>query len=120
MNVVANAKMTLVATGSEVSIILSASRLLRAEGIETNVVSMPCVERFLAQELSYQSEIIREEIPALFMEAAQGDLWHRLLPKSGGDVIGINSFGESSPADDLYTHFGLTAERVKETVKSML
>jgi transketolase len=54
------------------------------------------------------------------MEAAQGDLWYRLLPKSGGTVIGLNHFGESAPIEKLYEAFGLTAQNAVAKVKSLL
>ena len=115
-----DAQITLVATGSEVSIMVQAAKLLSNEGITANVVSMPCVEKFLMQEISYQNSVIKSEIPAVFMEAAQGDLWYRLMPKSGGGVIGINHFGESAPANELYTEFGLTAENVQQKAKQLV
>jgi transketolase len=64
--------------------------------------------------------VIKSEIPAVFMEAAQGDLWYRLMPKSGGEVIGINHFGESAPANELYTEFGLTVENVQQKAKQLV
>lgn len=114
------AEITLIATGSELSILCDAATLLTEEGISVNVVSMPCVEKFMQQDELYQKEVIKESIPALIMEAAQGDLWYRLLPKSGGTVIGLNHFGESAPIEKLYEAFGLTAQNAVAKAKLLL
>lgn len=114
------ADITLIATGSEMSIVCDAKNLLSKEGISANIVSMPCVEKFMQQDNIYQKTVIRDDIPALIVEAAQGDLWHCMLPKAGGDVIGLNHFGESAPAEKLYEKFGLTAHNVLTKVKNIL
>lgn len=115
-----NAQITLIATGSEVIIMRDAASLLAQEGISVNVVSIPCCEKFMQQDDSYQKEVIKDNIPALVMEAAQGDLWYRLLPKVGGNVIGLNHFGESAPADKLYEEFGLTVDNAVIKAKQLL
>ncbi len=114
------AKITLMATGSEVSIMLETANLLDQEGIKANVVSMPCVEKFTLQSEYYRNSVIKQNLPVLVMEAAQGDLWYRLLPKAGGDVIGLNHFGESAPAEKLYQEFGLTAQHAQQKAKALL
>lgn len=113
-------EITLIATGSEVSILYRASELLLREGIFANIVSIPCVEKFLQQDIPYQESVILPNIPGLVMEAAQIDLWYRLLPKSGGHLIGLNHFGSSAPAQKLYEIFGLTAENAVVQVKALL
>ncbi|WP_117003423.1 MULTISPECIES: transketolase [Cysteiniphilum] len=115
-----NAEITLIATGSEVSIMCEAAETLAKEGIAVNVVSMPCVEKFMQQDDVYQQSVIKQNIPAVVMEAAQGDLWYRLLPKTGGDVISLNHFGESAPAEKLYEAFGLTAQNAVAKAKTLL
>ena len=117
---VQNAEITLIATGSEVSIMCDAVILLAEEGIAANVVSIPCVEKFMQQDSTYQTSVIKQSIPAVVMEAAQGDLWYRLLPKAGGDVIGLNHFGESGLAEKLYETFGLTAQNAVAKAKLLL
>lgn len=112
-----NAVATIVATGSEVEIAIDAQQQLEMRGISVSVVSMPCVEKFKQQSDLYQKEVISDTIPAVFIEASQPDLWYSLLPKAGGDVIGMRTFGESAPADELYKTFGLTA---KEIIKRVL
>ena len=64
--------------------------------------------------------VIKQNIPAVVMEAAQGDLWYRLLPKAGGNVIGFNHFGASAPAEKLYEAFGLTAQNAVTKAKALL
>ncbi len=114
------AEITLMATGSEVSIMLEASKVLASQGIKANVVSMPCVDIFKQQAEDYRHEVIAQTIPALVMEAAQGDLWYALLPKAGGDVIGVNRFGESAPAKVLYELFGLTVENAVNRAQNLI
>ncbi|WP_119343345.1 transketolase [Facilibium subflavum] len=115
-----NPVLTMIGTGSEVSILCEAAKILLKEGIAVNVVSMPCVEKFLMQKTSYKAGVVPQDIPVLVMEAAQPDLWYRLLPKAGGEIIGMTGFGESAPADQLYQYFGLTVENAVAKAKKLL
>ena len=80
---------------------------------------MPCTNLFDRQSLEYQKSVIPPHLPAVAIEAAQPDFWHKYVGRAG-IVIGISTFGESAPASDLYKHFGITASAVEDAVKSLL
>ena len=101
---------TLLATGSEVQLAKAASdRLLLGHGLKAAVVSMPCWERFEEQDRAYR-EAVLGSAPRIGIEAASRLGWDRWIG-DGGAFIGMNGFGASAPADDLYKHFGITPER---------
>nr|QIM10577.1 transketolase [uncultured Alphaproteobacteria bacterium] len=106
---------TIIATGSEVSIAVEAQALLREKGIETAVVSMPCTELFDAQDKKYRDGILGTA-PRIVVEAASPFGWDKYLGDKG-EIIGIDGFGASGPAGELYKHFGITAAAVAKTVK---
>jgi transketolase len=106
---------TLIATGSEVSIALEAQEKLAQYDIPARVVSMPCWELFAEQPESYQQEVLGNGL-RVAIEAAGGFGWERWIG-TDGIFIGMNSFGASAPAPALYQHFGITAEA---TVKAVL
>ena len=106
---------TIIATGSEVSIAVEAQTKLREQGIEVAVVSMPCTELFDAQDKAYRDEVLGNA-PRVVVEAASPFGWDKYIGEKG-EIIGIDGFGASAPASELYKHFGLTAENVAETVK---
>ena len=106
---------TLLATGSEVSLAMDARALLKEQGIEVAVVSLPCWELFAEQPASYQAEVLGAA-PRVAVEAACGFGWEKFTGTDGA-FIGMNSFGGSAPAGDLFKHFGITAEAVVEAVK---
>jgi transketolase len=113
-----NAKLILIATGSEVSLCNQAAEKLETEGIATRVVSMPCVERFLEQDQAYQDKILPPAIRArVAVEAASPLGWHRFAGDAG-EVIGMETFGASAPAGALFKEFGFTPERVAEAGKA--
>ena len=116
---VAAAQALIVATGSEVEIALQAQALLAAEGVRVRVVSMPCTNVFDRQPPAYQDQVLPPGLPALALEAAQPDFWHKYVGRTG-KVLGIATYGESAPAKDLYRHFGLTPERAAEAVRALL
>ncbi|MCM2478944.1 transketolase [Serpentinimonas maccroryi] len=116
---VAAAQALIVATGSEVEIALQAQALLAAEGVRVRVVSMPCTQAFDRQPQAYQDKVLPPTLPALAIEAAHPDFWHKYVGRSGA-VLGMSSYGESAPAKDLYRHFGLTAERAADAVRALL
>ena len=110
----------LVATGSEVEVAVAARDTLEAEGIGTRVVSMPCTERFDAQPGDYRRDVLGgDDVLRASIEAGTTFGWERYVG-SEGVRIGIDSFGASAPAKDLFEHFGLTAETVVEQVKRRL
>jgi len=109
---------TLIATGSEVSIALAASELLAIEGIRAAVVSMPCFELFNTQDAAYRGSVLGSA-PRLAVEAAVQDGWDRYIGPDGA-FIGMSSFGASAPAGQLYEHFGITAENVATQARKLL
>lgn len=107
------------ATGSEVAIAVEAAKQLTAAGVAVRVVSMPCVDHFLAQLPEYQQAVLPKNIPVVAIEAGVTHYWYRFVGHRGA-VVGIDSFGESAPAPALYKHFGLTAERVTQVAKNLI
>lgn len=110
---------TLIATGSEVEIAKSASDMLLAEsGIKAAVVSMPCWEKFDQQSEEYQAKVLGSA-PRIAVEAACGMGWEKWIGNDGA-FIGMNSFGASAPAEELYEHFGITAKNIADTARQMI
>jgi transketolase len=101
---------TLIATGSEVAIAVAAAGLLRRQGLNAAVVSMPCFELFAAQPRDYRADVLGSA-PRVGVEAAVEGTWRRWLGETG-EFIGMTGFGASAPAGELYSHFGITAEAV--------
>ncbi|MEM6390177.1 MAG: transketolase [Pseudomonadota bacterium] len=115
----------LMATGSEVAIAMAARDLLQREGIGTRVVSMPCWELFEEQDEAYRKRVLPGGAVRVAVEAAIRFGWDRWLYGERGKreksrFVGMHDFGGSAPADELYAHFGITAEAVAEAAKSML
>jgi transketolase len=115
----------LLATGSEVEIALAAREALEAEGIGTRVVSMPSWELFAAQPEAYRKRVLPSGPVRVGIEAAIGFGWDRWLTGERGKAakagfVGMEGFGASAPAGDLYKHFGVTAEATAEKVKALL
>lgn len=105
----------ILATGSEVDLALKAASQLNG----VRVVSMPCCERFLAQDEAYREQILPASCRArVAVEAAHTDYWYRFVGLEGR-VIGMTSYGESAPASQLYELFGVTVEKVVEAVESV-
>lgn len=109
---------TLIATGSEVSLAAEARDKLAAEGIEVAVVSMPCTELFDKQPIDYQEEVLGTA-PRIAIEAASKYGWEKYVGLDG-DIIGMDGFGASGPADQLYDYFGITVEEVVDSVKNLI
>ncbi|GAB6053560.1 transketolase [Magnetospira thiophila] len=113
-------KVTLLATGSEVSVAMAARDKLQAEGVPTAVVSMPCFELFDAQDKAYRDTVLGADGGArVAVEAAVQQGWDKYLGSNGG-FVGMTGFGASAPAPDLYKHFGITADAVAAEAKSRL
>lgn len=101
---------TLIATGTEVEIAVDAAKRMQADGLSVAVVSLPCWELFDAQTPAYRSEILGIA-PRIAIEAASKFGWTRYVA-SEDDVIGMTGFGASGPIDELYKHFGITADAI--------
>ena len=108
----------IVATGSETSLAMEAQAALASEGIATRVVSMPCTNVFDRQSEAYQALVLPLGLPTVAIEAAHPDFWRKYVGRTGM-VVGIASFGESAPASALYAHFGITVQRVVESVRTL-
>ena len=111
-------KVTLFATGSEVSIAVDARTKLQAEGIGTAVVSLPCWRLFDQQPAEYRKDVVGDGV-RVAIEAAGPFGWERYLGPNGG-FIGMSGFGASAPGPDLYKHFGITAEATVKAAKERL
>ncbi len=114
-----NPRAVVIATGSEVQLALGAQKLLASEGIPVRVVSMPSTSVFDRQPDDYRKSVLLEELPRVAVEAGVTDYWRKYVGLQGA-VVGIDRFGESAPAGDLFKHFGFTAEKVAEAVRSTL
>ena len=109
----------LIATGSEVEIALKAQAMLADAGIGVRVVSMPSMELFGQQDAAYQAETLGKGLPRVAVEAGVRFGWDRWIGADGG-FVGMDSFGASAPYQQLYKHFGITAEAVVEAVKARI
>jgi transketolase len=113
-------ELVLIATGSEVSLALSAREVLQEEGVPTRVVSMPCVEWFDAQEESYRHSVLPPETTArVAVEAAIGMPWHRFVGDRG-EIVSLEHFGASADYQTLYQQFGLTVDAVVDAARRSL
>jgi transketolase len=112
-------QVTIFASGSEIEIALDAKVKLEAKSIGVRVVSMPCTELFDAQDKEYKYNILCNNSIKVAVEAAINYGWERYIG-AHGIFVGMESFGESAPADELYKHFGITSERVIESVLNKL
>jgi len=114
-----NAKVTLIATGSEVEIAVKARELLAAEGIAARVVSMPCEALFNEQEPAYRGRVLAPDTLRIAIEDAGPMGWERYIGPDG-IFVGMHGFGASAPYKELYKHFGITAEVVAGAALSRL
>ena len=105
------ARLVLLATGSEVSLVLEAQAVLQQQGVPARVVAMPCTQRFDRQLPAYRQAVLPPATPILAVEAAHPDLWWKYVGNAGA-VIGIDRFGESAPAAALYAFFGITVNAI--------
>jgi transketolase len=114
------ADIILMASGSEVSLIVAAQESLAKEGIDARVVSMPCWELFLEQPQEYHDQVIPPEVKArLAVEAGVPLGWHQWVG-DGGDIIGITTFGASAPASENFKQYGFTVENVVQRAKKLI
>ncbi len=109
----------IIATGSEVGLAMDAQKTLAQDGINVRVVSMPCTNLFDRQEQAYKDSVLLKGIKRVAVEAGITGFWHKYVGLEGA-VVGMDCFGESAPAPELFKHFGFTTENVVKTVKSIL
>ena len=115
-------KAVIIATGSEVEIALKAQSAMEAE-IPVRVVSMPCTSIFDRQDAAYRESVLPKGVPRVAIEAGVTDGWHKYVGAADagqGAVIGLNRFGESAPAGQLFKEFGFTVANVVKTVEQFI
>ncbi|EIT68264.1 transketolase [Hydrocarboniphaga effusa] len=113
------ARVLLMATGSEVGIASAAQQLLFEQGVGSRLVSMPCTSRFDRQSADYRRRVLPPELPALAIEAGHPDFWRKYVGRCGA-VMGVDRFGESAPAAELYRWFKLTAGDVATSAHELV
>jgi transketolase len=113
-------ELILIATGSEVALAMEAQQQLTAAGKQVRVVSMPSTDTFLTQEANYQADVLPPTVTArIAIEAAVTDGWYKFVG-CHGKVVGIDRYGASAPAKDVYRDCGLTVENIVATATSLL
>ena len=112
-------KAIIIATGSEVSLAMGAQKLLADGGVAVRVVSMPSTNVFDRQDATYRESVLPKGIKRVAVEAGVTDYWRKYVGLEGA-VVGLDRFGESAPAGELFKFFGITAEAVAEAVKRLL
>ncbi|MEJ2764020.1 transketolase [Photobacterium sp. MCCC 1A19761] len=113
-------ELILIATGSEVELAMSAAEALTAEGKQVRVVSMPSTDAFDKQDAAYRESVLPSDVTArIAIEAGIADFWYKYVGFDGR-IIGMTTFGESAPADQLFEMFGFTTENVVSTAKELL
>lgn len=110
----------LIATGSEVALAMEAAKQLQAQEIYVRVVSMPSTDTFLAQDEDYRNQVLPAEVVArVAVEAAAADYWYKFVGLQG-KVVGMDRFGASAPAKDVFQDCGITVERVVTMTKEVI
>jgi len=112
-------RVALLASGSEVGVALAAAALLADAGIPARVVSVPCMNAFERQDAAYRHEVIPRHLPRVAVEAGSTGLWWKFVGEYG-DVVGLDRFGESAPAGELFKLFGITAEVVAARAQALV
>jgi transketolase len=115
----AQAQAVIIATGSEVALATAAQKLLADEGIAVRVVSMPCTNVFDRQDADYRAAVLPKGLPRVAVEAGVTDGWYKYVGLEGA-VIGLDRFGESAPAGELFKYFGITTDAVVAAVKKVI
>ncbi|MCC5450416.1 transketolase [Rheinheimera sp. UJ51] len=109
-----------IATGSEVELAMQAAKQLQADGKAVRVVSMPSTDVFEQQDAAYREAVLPKAVTKrVAVEAGITDTWYKYVGLNGA-IIGMNSFGESAPAEQLFAHFGITTEKVLEAAQQLL
>ncbi|MEE3240106.1 MAG: transketolase [Pseudomonadota bacterium] len=110
----------IIGTGSELELAVEAANQLSDEGYHIRVVSMPSTSLFDRQDAAYRESVLPAQLlNRVAVEAAHVDFWYKYVGLDGR-IVGMTTFGESAPASDLYTHFGITADAVAEQVRSLI
>jgi transketolase len=112
-------KAVIIATGSEVDLAIKAQAALAAEGINVRVVSMPSTNVFDKQDQAYKDNVLPKDVKRVAVEAGVTDGWYKYVGLDGA-VVGINTFGESAPAPELFKYFGFTVDNVVDTTKKVI
>ncbi|WP_301357798.1 transketolase [Stutzerimonas nitrititolerans] len=113
-------ELILIATGSEVNLAVDAADKLAAQGRQVRVVSMPCTSVFDAQDAAYKQQVLPVEVGArIAIEAAHADYWYKYVGLEGR-IIGMSTYGESAPADQLFEEFGFTVENILAAAEELL
>ncbi len=113
-------ELILIATGSEVELAVEAAAQLTADGKAVRVVSMPSTDAFDKQDEAYREAVLPSSVTKrIAVEAGIADFWYKYVG-FGGKIIGMTTFGESAPADELFKMFGFTTENVVNTAKELL
>ena len=107
----------MIATGSEVALALQAAQQLEKDGIGVRIVSMPSTTVFDQQDAAYKAKVLPANIPRIAVEAGVSDFWWKY---GCAAVHGVDTFGESAPAPQLYEYFGLTSDQIAKTVKQCI
>ncbi len=114
-----NPDLTIIASGSEVQLAIDAANDLKIDSIRANVVSMPSLDIFMQQKEDFRNSIIIPNKPILVVECSHPNSWYKILNRSD-KVIGIESFGESAPGNELLKHFGFTKDNIVDVAKSLI
>jgi transketolase len=109
----------IISTGSEVGLAMEAQKTLAAEGVNVRVVSMPSTNVFDKQDQAYKDSVLPKGVRRVSVEAGVTGGWYKYVGLDGV-VMGMDCFGESAPAPELFKHFGFTAANVVKAVKSVL
>jgi len=112
-------EVVLMSSGSEVALVLDAQKKLEADGIRARAVSMPSHELFARQDESYRNTVLPKGVKRIAMEAAHPMSWYRWVGDDGV-ILGIERFGASAPAATIYTHLGITVDRMVQTAKKLV
>jgi transketolase len=112
-------EVVLMSSGSEVGLVLDAQKKLEADGIRARAVSMPSHELFARQDETYRNTVLPKGVKRIAMEAAHPMSWYRWVGDDGV-ILGIERFGASAPAATIYTHLGITVDRMVETAKKLV
>jgi transketolase len=114
-----DADITLIASGSEVQLVIAAAKSIQNDGFKVNIVSIPCLDKFYLQDQVYRDSVVAPDIPKLVVEALHPDSWHGLV-NLNDTIIGMKTFGESAPAGELMAKFGFTEENIVAEAKKLL
>lgn len=115
----ADARAILIATGSEIELAVKAADALATRGVPVRVVSMPSTDVFDRQDAAYRNSVLIKGVPRVAVEAGVTDFWYKYVGLDGA-VVGIDTFGESAPAPELFKHFGFTVDNVVAAVQRTL